>query len=502
MSILELRGINKSFGDNHVLTNISLSLEAGEIHSIIGENGAGKSTLMKIIGGIYTMDEGEILIDGKAVTPHNPVEAFDVGIGIVHQELSVADNMTVAQNVFVNREPTRRFGFVDFKKMNKLAEEEFARIGISIAPETLVRDLSVGMQQVVEIVKVLSQNVRILILDEPTSALSDKETQNLFSLLRMLRDRGTCIIFISHKLNEIKEISDRVSVLRDGCFIGTLSHEEIDENRIISMMVGRELGNLYPPKASRRDGEEILRTEGLSRLGKFEDVSLSFRAGEITGMFGLVGAGRTEFAWSVFGADRVDSGKIFYRGKEIKIKSPAQAIETGIGYLSEDRKRMGLFVAMSVKDNTVVTDLDRVSSKLGLLNDKKILEITREYVERLEIHPEHCEDFLVSRLSGGNQQKVLFAKWLQAGPKLLIVDEPTRGVDVGAKAKIHSILRQLAESGMAIVMISSELPEILGLSDRVAVMSDGRLVDVMENDGLTEEDVVSKAFVQKGGVRG
>lgn len=498
MSILELRGINKSFGDNHVLTDISLSLEAGEIHSIIGENGAGKSTLMKIIGGIYPMDNGKILIDGKPVTPHNPIEAFNVGIGIVHQELSVADNMTVAQNVFVNREPTKHFGFVDFKKMNRMTVEAFERIGIYIDPETPVSQLSVGMQQIVEIVKVLSQNVRILILDEPTSALSDKETQNLFSLLRTLKEQGTCIIFISHKLNEIKQIADRVSVLRDGNFVGTLNKDQIDENLIISMMVGRELGNLYPPKASSRNGEEILRTEGLTRYGKFENISISFRAGEITGMFGLVGAGRTEFAWSVFGADRIDAGKVYYRGEEVAFKSPAQAIKKGIGYLSEDRKRMGLFVSMNVKENVAVTDLDGVSSSLGMLKEKEIAEITKKHVESLEIHPQDCAGHILSRLSGGNQQKVLFAKWLQANPKLLIVDEPTRGVDVGAKAKIHSILRRLAEDGMAVVMISSELPEILGLSDQIAVMSEGRLIDVMENDNLTEEDVVSKAFAYGG----
>ena len=498
MSLLEIKNVNKSFGDNHVLTNISISLEAGEIHSIMGENGAGKSTLIKIIGGVYSMDSGEIRIDGKRIDVHNPIEAYAAGIGIVHQELSVADNMTVAQNVFVNREPTKAFGFVDFKKMNRMAAEEFKKIGISIDPETVVRDLSVGMQQIVEIVKVLSQDVRILILDEPTSALSDRESQNLFDLMNVLKARGTCIIFISHKLKEILQVSDRVSVLRDGNFIGTLTRENMEEKKIISMMVGRELGNLYPPKASSRNGEEILRTEGLTCRGKFEDVSLSFRAGEITGMFGLVGAGRTEFAWSVFGAARVDAGKIFYCGKEVSFKAPSQAIRSGIGYLSEDRKRTGLFVAMNVKDNTVVTDLKAVSGPLGMLDDRKIQQIASEYVEALDIHPRNCENRLVANLSGGNQQKVLFAKWLQTHPRLLIVDEPTRGVDVGAKAKIHSILRQLAENGMAVVMISSELPEILGLSDRIAVMSDGHLAAVMENDGLTEEDVVSKAFAHGG----
>jgi len=500
MSLLELKNISKSFGDNKVLTDISLSLEEGEIHSIIGENGAGKSTLMKIIGGIYTSDGGEILINGSQVHLHNPIEAYKAGIGIVHQELSVADNMTVAQNVFVNREPVNFLGFVDWKKLNANTEKEFKKIGIYIKPDMLVHNLSVGMQQIVEIVKVLSQEVKILILDEPTSALSDKETQNLFELLFKLRAQGTLIIFISHKLNEISQISDRVSVLRDGKYIGTLNKEEIDENRIISMMVGRELDNLYPHKAKSRNGQVVLKTEHLSRNGKFDDVSIEFKAGEITGIFGLVGAGRTEFAWSVFGADRIDGGKVFYEGNELNLKSPTQAIKNGIAYLTEDRKRLGLFLGMDVKDNAIASNVDAVTNKMGILDNSKIYKITQKYIDSLEIHPNNCEDSKIYNLSGGNQQKVLLSKWLAANPRVLIVDEPTRGVDVGAKSKIHNILRQLADSGMTIVMISSELPEILGLSDRVAVMCEGKLIDVMENDNLTEEYVLTKAF-NKGGAK-
>lgn len=497
MSMLELKNIGKSFGNNHVLKDISLSLESGEIHSIIGENGAGKSTLIKIIGGIYSLDHGKICIDGKEVHFKTPEDALKAGVGIVHQELSVVENMSVAQNVFVNREPTKLAGFIDFKKMNQMAAEEFEKIGVPIKPDAPAGTLSVGMQQIVEIVKVLSRHAKILILDEPTSALSDKEAQSLFGLLDKLRKQGTCIIFVSHKLNEIKQISDRVTVLRDGCFIGTLEREEIDENVIISMMVGRELGNLYPEKAKKRDGNVVLQTDHLSRFGKFSDVSLEFRAGEITGLFGLVGAGRTEFAWSVFGADRIDSGKVYLEGKQVKFKSPKQAIEAGVGYLSEDRKKMGLFVDMDVKDNIDVTQLKKVSTKAGMLINKKIEDMAESYISRLAIHPDDCKNQKVKSLSGGNQQKVMFAKWIEANPKLLIVDEPTRGVDVGAKTNIHAFLRELANNGMAVVMISSELPEILGLSDRVAVMSEGRLVDVLENDDLTEADVVSLAFKQE-----
>lgn len=501
MSVLELRGICKSFSNNHVLNDVSFSLNAGEIHSIIGENGAGKSTLIKIIGGIYSKDSGEMLVDGVPVNIHNPVEAYKAGIGIVHQELSLSDNMTVAQNVFVNREPTTVFGLVDKKKMEAMAEEEFKKIGIAINPSALVRDFSTGIQQVIEIVKVLSQNVRILILDEPTSSLSDKETNNLFELLFRLRERGTCIIFISHKLNEIKRLSDRVSVLRDGNFIGTLEREQIDEDLIISMMVGREINNLYPPKAEHRDGAVVLSAKHCTRIGKFQDISLDIRAGEILGFFGLVGAGRTEFAWSLFGADRMDSGEVEFDGRKVRFGSPTEAINAGFAYLSEDRKRMGLFVNMTVKDNIMVTNLSKVKTKGGMLQEKKAYQMTCSQIEHLEIHPDGCENHRVSQLSGGNQQKVLLAKWLETAPKLLIVDEPTRGVDVGAKAKIHSFLRDLANTGVAVVMISSELPEILGLSDRIAVMHEGRLVEVMENDNLTEEAVLSGAFAQGGGQR-
>ena len=407
--------------------------------------------------------------------------------------------MTVAQNVFVNHEPTKAFGFVNWKKLNAQTGEELKKIGIDIKPDALVKTLSVGMQQVVEIVKVLSQNVEILILDEPTSALSEKEIVSLFKLLETLKEKGTLIIFISHKLNEIKQISDRVSVLRDGNFIGTLDRENMEESTIIRMMVGREIDRLYPPKAKRRDGEVIFETKNLTHNGKFRDVSLSLRKGEITGMSGLVGSGRTEFAYSVFGADKIDAGELLVKGQPVRFKSPKDAIKNGIGYLSEDRKRTGLFVGMDVKDNTVAASLDFVMAKLGFLDDKKSAEVTKDFIEQMEIRPQNCLGLKVLSLSGGNQQKVLLAKWLAAKPEVLIVDEPTRGVDVGAKAKIHSMLRMLADSGMAILMISSELPEILGLSDRVAVMHEGRLIDVMENDNLTEEAVLAKAF-QKDGV--
>ncbi len=499
MSLLELKNISKSFGDNVVLDRISLSLEQGEIHAIIGENGAGKSTLMKIIGGIYAQDGGQVLIDNREVQMRTPMDAYREGIGIVHQELSLAENMTVAQNVFVNHEPTNFLGFIDWKQLNHNTVQEFKKIGIAISPETIVKSLSVGMQQIVEIVKVLSQNVRILILDEPTSALSDKEIRNLFDLLSMLRDRGTLIIFISHKLREILEISDRVSVLRDGKFIGTLDKAAMEESKIIKMMVGREIDNLYPPKADVHKNKVILETKKLTRNRKFYDVDFKAYKGEVTGIFGLIGSGRTEFAYSLFGADRIDSGTLIYEGSEVTFSSPAKAIEAGIGYLSEDRKRLGLFIGMDVKDNIVAATLEKISAHLGLLNERNAAAISNEYIENLDIHPRGCNSEKTFNLSGGNQQKVLLSKWLAARPHLLIVDEPTRGVDIGAKANIHKILRDLANTGIAIVMISSDLPEILGLSDKVVVFHEGRITDTLANESLTEEMILEKAF-NKGGV--
>lgn len=494
MSLLEVRNISKVFANNKVLTDVSISFEAGEIHSIVGENGAGKSTLMKIIGGIYSSDGGEIFVDGNPVQIQSPSEAFKTGIGIVHQEMSIAENMTVAQNVFVNREPTNKLGFINWKELYKNTDAEFKKIGIKVNPKVKAGSLSIGMQQIVEIVKILSQKVRILIMDEPTSALSDKEVDNLFRLLTKLKENGTLIIFISHKLKEITYLSDRVSVLRDGRFIGTLEKKEIEIPIIINMMVGRNIDNLYPEKAKPGNRKEVLRLEHVSRKGKFEDVSFSLHAGEITGMFGLIGSGRTELAYSVFGADCFDQGVVYLNGEKIAAKSPIKAVEKGIGYLSEDRKSLGLFLDMSVKDNTVATVLQKLCNKLSILNDQQAADTTRQYIEELQIHPKDCSMFKVKNLSGGNQQKVLLAKWLVSQPKLLIVDEPTRGVDVGAKSMIHFMLRTLAERGMAILMISSELPEVIGLSDRVIVMHEGRCKGVLENVELTEEKIMTCAF--------
>lgn len=381
MSYLQVKNVVKSFGNNKVLENISIDFEKGEIHSIIGENGAGKSTLMKIIGGIYQADSGEVLLDGRNITMRNPVEAYAHGIGIVHQELSIAGNMTVAQNVFVNHEPVNRLGFIDWDRLYKNTEEEFQKIGANINPRVQAGTLSVGLQQMIEITKVLSKDVNILILDEPTSALSDKEIENLFRLLFDLREKGKLIIFISHKLNEITRISDKVSVLRDGTCTGTLTRDNMDVQTIIRMMVGRNIDNLYPPKAKDRNGKCALRAESISRKDKFEHVSFDIRYGEIAGMFGLVGAGRTECAFSIFGADKIDSGKVFFEDKEVRFSNPAQAIKAGLCYLSEDRKAIGLFVDMTVRENTIAACLKSICSSIQFIKEDKSRSITKRILK-------------------------------------------------------------------------------------------------------------------------
>lgn len=495
MSYLELKNISKSFASNRVLTDINLDFRKGEIHSIIGENGAGKSTLMKIIGGIYSADTGEIYINGELQEIDSPIKAFKQGVGIVHQELSIADNMSVAQNIFINNEPTDKLGFIDWTKLYSMTEEALKKIGsLNVDPRARAGNYSVGVQQMIEITKVLTQDVNILILDEPTSALSDNEIHNLMNLLYGLQAHGVTIIFISHKLNEVMEISDRISVLRDGVCTGTLNKDEFDEQLIISMMVGRNIEHLYPEKSAYADISPAIEVRNLKRQGKFSDVNFDINYGEITGMFGLVGAGRTEVAFSIFGADTFDEGTICFDGKEVAYKSPKQALKNGICYLSEDRKNKGLFMHLTVRENTIVNCLREISSALDFIDLQKSKDITENYIKDLNIVPSNSSEKLISKLSGGNQQKVLFAKSLTTKPKVLIVDEPTKGVDVGAKAMIHQMLRELSDQGMAILMISSDLPEVLGVSDNVVVMHEGVTKGTLKNMNLSEEDIMNLAF--------
>ncbi len=491
---LAVRDIKKAFAGNPVLLGVSLDVRPGEVHALVGENGAGKSTLMNIMTGNHQPDSGEILVKNRPVRLSDPASARSHGIGIVHQELSLSPNMTVAENIYCGREPTRFLGFINGKKMRSQARELFSRIGLDINPETKAGDLSVAWQQMVEISKALSLNANVLIMDEPTSALSDSEIEYLFKIVENLRNNGVAIIYISHKLGEVFRLADRISVLRDGVLVKTMNKAETDTDEIIRLMVGRDIKDLYPPKASSI-GEELFSVEGLQLPGKVRDVSFSLRRGEIIGFAGLVGSGRTETARAVFGAERPAAGKIRLRGNEIRIAGPGDAIRKGICYLSEDRKEFGLFLSMSVRRNLAASALPSFSSRLQVLDFNKVRKASHDLMESLDIRPRQDELNIIN-LSGGNQQKAMLAKWLAANPTILIADEPTRGVDIGAKVKIHQRLRELAESGVGVIVISSELPEVLGLSDRVLVFRNGTIVADMKNDTLTQTEVMRHAANQ------
>lgn len=499
-NILKVEGICKSFAGTEVLHDVTFGVDAGQIHALIGENGAGKSTLMNIIGGIHQPDKGAIYLKGQPVSFADPLQAMSSGISIVHQELSLVPNLSVGLNIFsygqknslVNREKVNRLGFINWKQLYADTGELFAHIGIDIDPTVLVSQLSVGMQQLVEIAKALSFDARVLILDEPTSALSEKEIERLFAVIRdLVTRREVAIVFISHKLEEVFTISDQISVLRDGYMVGTVKTKEATQAQIIQMMVGRHIEDMYPPK-STGISNVMFAVEGLSRPPYFQDVSFWLRRGEILGFAGLVGSGRTEVARAIFGADKIQAGKISLEGKEVRIRSPRQAIQQGICYLTEDRKSLGLFLKMTLRDNIVASSLGRFVSRLGLLKRRLIREVAMKYVDDMQIRPRNDEVDIIS-LSGGNQQKALLAKWICAQPKVLIADEPTRGVDVGAKAKLHSDLRKMAEDGVGVILISSELPEVLGLSDRVAVFREGHLAAILEGEMVTQEEVMKYA---------
>ncbi|MDR3210772.1 MAG: sugar ABC transporter ATP-binding protein [Planctomycetota bacterium] len=482
--ILEIKHVSKSFAGNAVLRDISLPINKGEVHALVGENGAGKSTLMKIIGGILPADGGEIFFNGQAVRFENPMQALDAGISIVHQELSLAQNLTVAQNIYFRREITDSLGFIRKDAMANAARQVFKRIGVDIDPNVLIGRLSIGMQQLVEIAKAVSLDAKVIIMDEPTSSLSESETSHLFNLIRELVRNNVTIIYISHKISEVMELSHRVSVLRDGLLACSSLTSEITTEEIIHHMVGRELGNLYPPKG-KNIGDTIMSCQKLSRHGFFRNVTFDLRKGEILGFYGLVGSGRTEVAMAMVGATPITSGEIRLDGRVVRFKNPRQAIGNGICYLTEDRKVLGLFLSMSVRLNATASILGRISNRLGFLRSDNMRHKSSELGDYMGVTPKN--DIIdIINLSGGNQQKVLLGKWILTNPRVLIVDEPTRGVDVGAKSLIHAKIRELADKGMSVIMITSEMPECLGMSDRVAVFREGDLITVLDNPGDPE----------------
>lgn len=504
--VLKLEGITRLFPGVKALDSVSLDIRRGEVHALVGENGAGKSTLMHVLGGVIQPTSGRILLDGREVSFRNAHEAHLRGIRVVYQELSIVPNLGAAENIFANIQPVDALGLVDRRELNRRASAMIRLFGEDINPDTPAGLLPIGKRQVIEILKALTLNPRVILLDEPTSSLSGVETEMLFNNIRRLRETGISFVFISHHLPEVFEIADRVTVLRDGAYQGTFDVSAINEEFLITRMVGREIGDLFAGRrAFEGSRKPVLEVDGLSRRNEFEDVSFAVHAGEILGFAGLVGAGRTELARTLFGLAKADRGTVKLDGKPVSIRSPKDAIRLGIGYLTDDRKLQGLCLSLSVRENFIGPSLcpacarsrgdptRRFTSPIGLLDDKRISRFVREMVGRFNITTPSIEQ-TVYHLSGGNQQKVLLGMWMGIEPKVLIADEPTRGVDVGAKEEIYAHLRELAGRGSAVMLISSDLREILGMSARICVMRGGRIRKVVNASEASEELVISHAL--------
>ncbi|MEZ2350252.1 sugar ABC transporter ATP-binding protein [Caballeronia sp. RCC_10] len=491
--LISVSKLSKSFPGVRALHEVQFELMPGEVHALMGENGAGKSTLMKILAGVYSRDSGEMFVDGKPVEFTSPREAQALGIGIIHQELHLMNHLTVAQNIFIGREPRKLMGLLlDEDKLNRAAHDILARMHVNLDPRTVVDTLTVASQQMVEIAKALSFDSRVLIMDEPTSALNDAEIAELFRIIRQLKERGVGIVYISHKMDELEQISDRVTVLRDGEYVATVGTRETSVETIIGMMVGRTLTDLTSFLGGSEQGDVALDVRHLNAGPLVRDVSFTLRKGEILGFAGLMGAGRTEVARAVFGADPIESGEIYVKGAKASIRRPSDAVTRGIGYLSEDRKRFGLATGMDVESNIVMSDLGKFLWAGMFLRRGRIRKSASHFIKLLAIRtPSPTQP--VRLLSGGNQQKIVIAKWLERDCDVLFFDEPTRGIDVGAKSEIYRLLRSLAGQGKAIVMISSELPEILRMSDRIVVMCEGRITGELSASEATQERIMQLA---------
>ncbi|QCX34014.1 sugar ABC transporter ATP-binding protein [Caloramator sp. E03] len=494
--ILEMRNISKEFPGVKALDNVTLQVRPGTVHALMGENGAGKSTLMKCLFGIYRPDAGEIILDGKKVDIKDSKTALDLGISMIHQELHPVPYRNVMENIWLGRFPIKKYGFmkiINNKKMYQDTVNLFKNLNMNIDPNTIVGTMSVSKVQSMEIAKAVSYSSKIIIMDEPTSSLTENEVEGLFEIIRNLKKRGVSIIYITHKIDEVLKIADEVTIMRDGKKVGCWQANELTNDMIISKMVGRELTNIFP-KRNNVPGNVVLKVENLtSPLPKsFKDVSFELREGEILGIGGLVGAQRTELVEAIFGLRSISSGKIYIRGKEIDIKSPIHAKKNGMALLTEERRVTGIFPMLSVLENTVIANLKEYRNPNLLLNEKKIREDVEKSIEMLKIKTPSYRTF-IKNLSGGNQQKVLFARWLLTTPDILILDEPTRGIDVGAKYEIYTIIAELAKQGKSIIMISSEMPELIGMSDRIMVMCEGRLSGIIEGNGATEEEIMRLA---------
>jgi methyl-galactoside transport system ATP-binding protein/inositol transport system ATP-binding protein len=490
--LLEMRNITKIFPGVAALRGVDLAVRYGEIHALMGENGAGKSTLMKCIAGIHRPTSGEIIFDGKTLVFNNPAEALSGGISMIHQELSPVLYRPIMENIWLGREPLNKFGMVDHKKMYASTKDVLKEIELEEDPAALMTNLTVAKMQMVEIAKAVSYNSKLIIMDEPTSSLAEKEIKQLFSIMRKLKSQGKSIIFITHKLDEIYEITDQVTVYRDGNYIGSEPTSKLKVDRLINMMVGRDVKEMFP-KEPCPIGDVKLEVKNLSNRRYFKNVSFTVRRGEILGVAGLVGAGRTEVVETIFGVRPAIGGEIFIDGKKVEIKTPADAIANGMAWLTEDRRGSGIFPMLAVQLNIAIATIPKFLNKIGLIREAALNKTCAEYVKKIQVKTPSLDQH-VENLSGGNQQKVLVARWLMTNPDVLFMDEPTRGIDVGTKSEIHRLISQLAGEGKSIVMISSELPEIMGMSDRIMVMHQGKVTGIIENTkDLTQEELMAYA---------
>ena len=483
-------GICKSFGANKVLGGVNLHVRPGEVHALMGENGAGKSTLMNILTGIHRADAGTIMVDGKEVTFKNNKDAEEHGIAFIHQELNIWPNLSVLENLFLMNQPKTRFGTIDFKKMREMAEAKCQEIGIDLPLDEIAGECSVGQQQMTEITRSLMLDAKTVIMDEPTAALTERETDRLFEVMKKLKNKGGSIIYISHRMEEVFANCDTITVMRDGQTISSRPTEETNMDQIVGDMVGRVMSEYYPARTNV-PGDEIFRVEGFTQPGVFRDISFNLRKGEILGVAGLMGAGRTEIMRAIFGVDPHESGKLYFEGKEIHIKNPRDAIRHGFGFITENRKTEGLILDFSIERNIALPSEERLAQS-HVINDKKEFDFSSELSKRLGVKAQDI-NLPASTLSGGNQQKVVIAKWVGMHPKLLILDEPTRGIDIGAKKDIYDLMNELTAKGVSIIMVSSELPEVIGMSDRILVIHEGRAAGIVEHKDATQTRIMTLA---------
>lgn len=482
--------ICKSFGANKVLGGVNLHVRPGEVHALMGENGAGKSTLMNILTGIHRADAGTIMVDGKEVTFKNNKDAEEHGIAFIHQELNIWPNLSVLENLFLMNQPKTRFGTIDFKKMREMAEAKCQEIGIDLPLDEIAGECSVGQQQMTEITRSLMLDAKTVIMDEPTAALTERETGRLFEVMKKLKNKGVSIIYISHRMEEVFANCDTITVMRDGQTISSRPTEETNMDQIVGDMVGRVMSEYYPARTNV-PGDEIFRVEGFTQPGVFRDISFNLRKGEILGVAGLMGAGRTEIMRAIFGVDPHESGKLYFEGKEIHIKNPRDAIRQGFGFITENRKTEGLILDFSIERNIALPSEERLAQS-HVINDKKEFDFSSELSKRLGVKAQDI-NLPASTLSGGNQQKVVIAKWVGMHPKLLILDEPTRGIDIGAKKDIYDLMNELTAKGVSIIMVSSELPEVIGMSDRILVIHEGRAAGIVEHKDATQTRIMTLA---------